>query len=130
MDSLNTSSPFLPPAPPYNSTSSNGIEAKDILISILIPLLVDGIMLGCTLLVWKYGPPDGEPTWPSDVAIFFQCFILFIVSLIHFFAWGNIVMMNTPILLACSIGGFFIQLIEERGFSSFIDAFDKSDIIR
>ena len=73
-------------------------------------------MIGGTVLVWKYGPlqVDGNPTWPADFGIFFQCFILFIIALIHFFAWGNIVMMNTPILLACAIGGFIIQLIEKR----------------
>jgi len=111
---MNSTSSFLPPAPPLNGThvSGDGFGVKDILLSILIPLILDGIMIGCTILVWKYGPLDGNPTWPADFGIFFQCFILFIVSLIHFFAWGNIVMMNTPILLACAIGGFILQLIE------------------
>ena len=71
-------------------------------------------MIGCTILVWKYGPLEGNPTWPADLGIFFQCFILFIVALIHFFAWGNIVMTNTPILLACAVGGFILQVIEEQ----------------
>lgn len=71
-------------------------------------------MIGCTILVWKYGPLEGDPTWPADLGIFFQCFILFIVSLIHFFAWGNIVMTNTPILLASAVGGFILQVIEEQ----------------
>ena len=105
-------------APPLNDTSDqlpgDGFGTKDILISILIPLILDAIMIGCTVLVWKYGPLEGNPTWPADLGIFFQCFILFIVSLIHFFAWGNIVMMNTPILLACAIVGFIIQVIEEQ----------------
>ena len=104
-------------APPLNDTNDqpgDGIGAKDVLISILIPLILDAIMIGCTVLVWKYGPLEGNPTWPADLGIFFQCFILFIVSLIHFFAWGNIVMMNTPILLTCAIVGFIIQVIEEE----------------
>ena len=106
------------PAPSFNETDdhlvSDGVGAKGILLSIFIPLILDAIMIGGTVLVWKYGPLDGSPTWPADFGIFFQCFILFIIALIHFFAWGNIVMMNTPILLACAIGGFIIQLIEER----------------
>ena len=103
-------------APPLNETNSqgDGFGAKDVFVSILIPLILDGIMIGCTILVWKYGPLDGNPTWPADLGILFQCFILFIVSLIHFFAWGNIVMMNTPILLTCAIAGFIIQVIEEK----------------
>ena len=104
-------------APLLNDTNDqpgDGFGAKDILISILIPLILDAIMIGCTVLVWKYGPLEGNPTWPADLGIFFQCFILFIVSLIHFFAWGNIVMMNTPILLTCAIVGFIIQVIEEQ----------------
>ena len=103
-------------APPLNETNNqvDGFGAKDVFLSILIPLILDGIMIGCTILVWKYGPLEGNPTWPADLGIFFQCFILFIVSLIHFFAWGNIVMMNTPILLASAVGGFIIQVIEEQ----------------
>ena len=103
-------------APSLNETNNqgDGFGAKDVFLSILIPLILDGIMIGCTILVWKYGPLEGDPTWPADLGIFFQCFILFIVSLIHFFAWGNIVMTNTPILLACAVGGFILQVIEEQ----------------
>ena len=103
-------------APLLNETNNqgDGFGAKDVFLSILIPLILDGIMIGCTILVWKYGPLEGDPTWPADLGIFFQCFILFIVALIHFFAWGNIVMTNTPILLACAVGGFILQVIEEQ----------------
>ena len=120
-------------APPLNETNNqgDGFGAKEFFLSILlgttmgfatggfatgliILVYYHVIMIGGTILVWKYGPLDGNPTWPADLGILFQCFILLIVSFFHLFAWGNIVMMNGPILSTCAIAGFIIQVIEEK----------------
>ena len=80
---------------------------------ILITLLFVAVMIGCTILVWKFGL-DGDRTWPSDLGILLQCVILVVIGLVHFVAWNNIVMLNTYILVTCSIFGFILQFIEER----------------
>ena len=101
------------------------------LLPILIILLFIAVMIGCTILVWKFGPLDGHPTWPSDFGILLHCIILVVIGLAHFVAWNNIVMLNTYILLTCSIIGFILQLIEERFcegnvFSSTINDWSKN----
>ena len=83
-------------------------------LPILIILLFIAVMIGCTILVWKFGPLDGDPTWPADFGILLQCIILVVIALVHFFAWNNIVMLNMYILLTCSIIGFILQLTEEK----------------
>ena len=83
-------------------------------LRILMTTLVVVISIGCTFLVWKFGPPHGNPTWPADLGIFLQCILLAPVTFVHLFASGYVAMFNMFILAPCPIIGFIIQLIEEK----------------
>ena len=96
-----------------DNSSDDSYKLTDFQLAILIPTLVVGKSFGCTFLVWKFGPLDGNPTWPADLGIFSQCISLTAVAIVHLGAWGNVVMLNMLILMPCAIIGFMIQLIEE-----------------
>ena len=87
---------------------------NDFQLGILVLTLSVGISIGCTFLVWKFGPLHGNPTWPADLGIFLQCILLAPVTFVQYFAWRTVVMWNFFILLPCPIIGLTVQLIEEK----------------
>ena len=99
----------------YQDYEDNSTEdlLTDFQLAILILTLVVGASIGCTFLVWKFGPLHGNPTWPADLGIFLQCIFLAPVTFVHYFAWRTVVMWNFFILIPCPIIGFAVQLIEE-----------------